>query len=98
VCNKPRLAAASLYQRTTPTTKEKATIEMDNCSDSDRKVSATKKIPSWSTKKRVVYFAKSNSELESDEDGNEASKKRSFKKKANTTPDLLHLPGMSESA
>ena len=101
VCNKPRLAAASLYQRTTPTikpTKEKATIEMDDCSDSYRKVSATKKIPSWSTKKRVVYFAKSNSELESDEDGNEASKKRSFKKKANTKPDLLHLPGTSESA
>jgi len=71
---------------------------MDNCSDSDRTVSATKKIPSWSTKKRVVYFAKSNSELESDEDSNEASKKRSFKKKANTMPDLLHLPGTSESA
>jgi hypothetical protein len=63
----------------------------------DRKVPATKKRPSRSTKKRVVYFDKSNSELESDEDGNEASKKRSFKKIANTQPDLLHLPGTSES-
>ena len=60
-------------------------------SDSDRKVPATKKRPSRSAKKRVVYFDKSDSELESDEDGNEASKKRSFKKKANTEPDLLHL-------
>jgi hypothetical protein len=66
-------------------------------SDSDRKVPATKKIPSRSAKKRVVYFDKSDSELESDEDGNEASKKRSFKKIANTEPDLLHLPGTSES-
>ena len=46
----------------------------------------------------MVYFAKSNSELESDEDGDNASKKRSFKKKANTKPDLLHLPGTSKSA
>ena len=42
---------------------------MYDCSDSDRKVSATKKIHSRSTKKRVVYFAKSDSELESNEDG-----------------------------
>jgi hypothetical protein len=66
-------------------------------SDSDRKVPATKKIPSRSAKKRVVYFDKSDSELESGEDGNEPSKKRSFKKIANTEPDLLHLPGTSES-
>ena len=71
-------------------TKEEGSIEMDY-SDSDRKVPATKKRPSRSAKKRVVYFDKSDSELESDEDGNEASKKRSFKKKANTEPDLLHL-------
>ena len=53
-------------------------------SDSDRKVPATKKRPSRSAKKRVVYFDKSDLELESDEDGDEAPKKRSFKKKANT--------------
>jgi hypothetical protein len=45
----------------------------------------------------VVYFDKSDLELESDEDGDEASKKRSSKKIANTEPDLLHLPGTSES-
>ena len=33
----------------------------------------------------------------SNEDGDEASKKRSFKKIANTEPDLLHFPGTSES-
>ena len=71
---------------------------MDDCSDSDRKVPATKKLPSRSAKKRVIYFDKSDSELESNEDDNEASKKRSFKKKANTEPDLLHLPGTSKSA
>jgi hypothetical protein len=66
---------------------------MDN--DSDGKVSVTKKKrdqdnvallpqrPSRSIKKRVVYFPKSDSETESDEDGNMAPKKRSFKKKAN---------------
>jgi hypothetical protein len=66
-------------------TKEEVTIEMDGCIDSDRVVSSTKKLPSRSVKKRVVYFAKSNSELGSDEDGNKAPKKRSFKKKANAT-------------
>ncbi len=50
----------------------------------DVKVPATKKQPSRSAKKRVVYFDKSDLELESDEDGDEAPKKRSFKKKANT--------------
>ena len=45
---------------------------------------------------RKVPFDKSDSELESDDDGDEASKKRSFKKIANTEPDLLHLPGTSE--
>ena len=60
-------------------------------SDSDRKVPATKKRPSRSTKKRVDYFAKSDSELQSDEDGNEAPKKRSFKKISNAEPDLLRL-------
>jgi hypothetical protein len=50
----------------------------------DVKVPATKKRPSRSAKKRVVYFDKSDLELESDEDGNEAPKNRSFKKKANT--------------
>ena len=56
-------------------------IKMDDCSDSEEKVSATKKkreqdnvdflsqSPRRSTKKRVVYFAKSDSELESNEDG-----------------------------
>jgi hypothetical protein len=77
------------HRRTSPTvkpTKEKLTIKMDDCSDSDGMVSATKKRPSRSTKKRVVYFSNSsNSELEFDEDGNEAPKKRSFKKNANTT-------------
>jgi hypothetical protein len=76
-------------------TKEEGSIEMDY-SDSNRKVPATKKRPSRSAKKRVVYFDKSDSELESDEDGNEASKKRSFKKKANTEPDLLHLNSLTQ--
>jgi hypothetical protein len=71
-------------------TKEEVSIKMDY-SGSDRKVPATKKRPSRSAKKRVVYFVKSDSELKSDEDGDEASKKRSFKKIANTEPDLLHL-------
>jgi len=71
---------------------------MYDCSDSDRKVSATKKIHSRSTNKRVVYFTKSDLELESDEDVNEASMKRNFKKTANTEPALLYLPGTSESA
>ena len=66
-------------------TKEEVTIKMDGCIDSDRVVSSTKKLPSQSVKKRVVYFAKSNSELGSDEDDNKAPKKRSFKKKANAT-------------
>ena len=68
---------------------------MVDCSDSDGKVSATKKKrdqdvaaflptrPHRSGKKRVVYFTKSDSETEPDEDNNEALKKRSFKKKAN---------------
>ncbi len=77
------------HWRTSPTvkpTKEKLTIKMDDCSDSDGMVSATKKRPSRSTKKRVVYFSNSsNSELEFDEDGDEAPMKRSFKKNANTT-------------
>ena len=41
-----RLAAASLYRQTAPTikpTKEKSTIKMDGCIDSDREVSPTKK-------------------------------------------------------
>ena len=70
---------------------------MDDCSDSGGKVSATKKKrdqdvvdffpqqPSRSAKKRVIYFTKSDSELESEDDGDEAPKKRSFKKKANAT-------------
>jgi len=33
----------------------------------------------------VVYFDKSDSQLECDEDGDKAPKKRSFKKKANAT-------------
>jgi hypothetical protein len=91
-------------------TKEEVTMEMDGCI-SDRVVSSTKKLPSRSVKKRVVYFAKSDSELESDEDGDEAPKKRSFKKKANATnngefelgpnaaPALTHLLGTrSENA
>ncbi len=77
-------------------TKKEAYINMDY-SDSDRKVPATKKQPSRSAKKRVVYFDKSDWELESNEDGDEASKTRSFKKIANTEPDLLHLPGTSKS-
>jgi len=76
--------AHSRNNQTLEPTKEKATIRMYDCSDSDRKVSATKKIHSRSTKKRVVYFTKSDSELESDEDVNEASMKRNFKKTANT--------------
>ena len=90
---------ASLYQQTATTvepTKEEVSIKMDY-SDSVRKVPATKKRPSRSAKKRVVYFDKSDLELESDEDGDEASKKRSSKKIANTEPDLLHLAATSES-
>jgi hypothetical protein len=71
-------------------TKEEVSIKMDY-SGSDRKVPATKKRPSRSAKKRVVYFVKSDSELESDEDGDDASKKRSFKKIANTEPDRLRI-------
>ena len=44
-----------------------------------------KKRPSQSAKKRVVYFDKSDSDLESDENGYMRSKTKSFKKKANTT-------------
>ncbi len=44
---------------------------MDGCIDSDRVVSSTKKLPSRSVKKRVVYFDKSDSELECDEDGDD---------------------------
>jgi hypothetical protein len=47
-------------------TKEEASIKMDY-SDLDRKVPATKKQPSRSAKKRVVYFNKIDSELESNE-------------------------------
>ena len=46
----------------------------------------------------MVYFDKSDSELESNEDGHEASNNGSAKKKANTEPDLLHLSETSESA
>jgi hypothetical protein len=79
-------------------------------SDSDRKVPVTKKLPSRSVKKRVVYSDKSDSELECDEDSDKAPKKRSFEKKANATnndefelgpntaPALMHLLGMSENA
>ena len=80
------LAAASLHRQTSPTVepaKEEVTIEMDDCSDLDRKVPVNKKLPSRSAKKRVVYSDKGDSELECDEDGDEAPKKRSFKKKVN---------------
>ena len=39
----------------------------------------------------MVYFNKSDSELESEDDGDEAPKKMSFKTIAHTEPDLLHL-------
>ena len=83
---------------------------MDGCIDSDRVVSSTKKLPSRSVKKRVVYFSKSDSELGSNEDGDKALKKKSFEKKANGTnndefelgpyaaPALTHLLGMSKNA
>ena len=70
-------------------------IKMDDCSNLDGKVSTTKKKrdkdgvallpqqPSRSAKKRAVYFTKSDSELESEDDNIKAPKKRSFKKKAN---------------
>ena len=86
------------------------TIETDDCSDLDRKVPVNKKLPSRSTKKRVVYSDKSDSELECNEDSNKAPKKRSFKKKANAidsdefelrpdaAPTLTHLLRTSESA
>ena len=51
-------------------TKEEESIEMDY-SNSDRKVPATKKRPSRSAKKWVVYSDKSNLELESNEDSDE---------------------------
>ena len=107
------LAAASLHRQTSPTVepaKEEVTIEMDDCSDLDRKVPVNKKLPSRSAKKRVAYSDKSDSELECDEDSDEAPKKRSFKKKANAidndefelgpdaAPALTHLLGTSESA
>jgi hypothetical protein len=107
------LAATSLYQRTATTvepTKEEVTIEMDDCSDLDRKVPVNKKLPSRSAKKSVVYSDKSDSELECNEVSNKAPKKRSFKKKANAidnnefelgpdaAPTLTHLLGTSESA
>ena len=83
---------------------------MDGCIDSNRVVSSTKKLPSRSAKKMVSYFAKSDLEFESDENGDEAPKKRRFKKKANATnndefelspdaaPALTHLFGTSKSA
>ena len=83
---------------------------MDDCIVSNGEVSSTKKQHSRSAKKRVVYFDKSDLDLECDEDGDEAPKKRSFKKKANATnkdefelgpdaaPALTHLLGKSESA
>ncbi len=42
---------------------------MDDCIISNGEVSSTKKQHSRSTKKRVVYFDKSDSDLECDEDG-----------------------------
>ena len=48
VRDEPSVSRPHLYRRTAPTvepTIEKVTIEMDNCSASDRKVSATKKQP-----------------------------------------------------
>ena len=102
-----------MYRRTATTvepTKEELTIEIDDCSDLDRKVPVNKKLPSRSAKKRVVYSDKSDSELECDEDSDEAPKKRSFKKKANAidndefelgpdaAPALTHRLGTSESA
>ena len=107
LCTGKPLTAASLYQQTATSvepTKEEVTMEMDGCI-SDRVVSSTKKLPSRSVKKRVVCFAKSDSELGSDEDGEEKGpKKRSFEKKANATnkdeflspdaaPALTHLLG-----
>ena len=83
---------------------------MDGCIVSNGEVSTTKKLPSRSVKKRVVYFSKSDSELGSDEDRDKAPKKKSFEKKANGTnndefelgpyaaPALMHLLGMSENA
>ncbi len=69
---------------------------MNDCSDSDGKISATNKKrdqdvvtflllrPPRSVKKMVVYFTKSDLELESEDDGDKAPKKRSFMKKAST--------------
>ena len=52
---------------------------------------APKKQPSRVAKKTVSYCDTRDSDLQSDEDGDEALKKRSFKKIANTEPDLPHL-------
>ena len=41
--------------------------------------------PSRTTNKRVIYFTKNDLEQESEDDGDKAPKKRSFKKNANTT-------------
>ena len=83
---------------------------MDGCIVSNKEVSTTKKLPSRSVKKRVVYFAKSDLVLGSDEDGDKAPKKKSFEKIANGTNNdefelgpyaasaLTHLLGTSENA
>ena len=107
----PTTSAAAKMKFTIPFPNDNnTTIEMDDCIVSNGEVSTTKKQPRRSAKKRVVYFDKSDSDLECDEDGNEAPKKRSFKMKSNATnndefklgPDtasaLTHLLGTSESA
>ncbi len=64
-------------------TKVKAVIKMDE-KKRDQDVMAFLPLrPCRSAKKRVVYYTKSDSETESDEDSDKAPKKRSIKKKTN---------------
>ncbi len=52
---------------------------------------APKKRPSRAAKKTVSYCDTCDSDMQSDEDGDEVSKKRRFNKIANTEPVLQHL-------
>jgi hypothetical protein len=75
--------AAAKKKRRTASTGAKAAEDDD---DDDQDVAAASPPrPRRSAKKKVVYFTKSDSETESDEDGNEAPKKGSAKKKADAS-------------
>ena len=67
---------------------------MDGCIDSNRVVSSTKKLPSRSVKKRVVYVDKS----EAPKKKANATNNNKFQLGPNAAPAPTHLLGMSELA